>query len=100
VKEKIKEKQNAYATLSNKTLEEEKEVREARYKGAKKLAKKAVVIAKNNAYERLYQKLETEEGEKDVFKLARANEKKTRDLGNVRCIKGEDGKVLAGETKN
>jgi len=54
---------------------------------------------KNNAYERLYQKLETKEGEKDAFKLARAREKKTRDLGNVRCIKGEDGKVLVEETK-
>jgi len=47
----------------------------------------------------LYQKLETKEGVKDVFKLSRAREKKPRDLGNVRCIKGEDGKVLVEETK-
>jgi len=74
-------------------------VREATYKAAKKLAKKAVTIAKNNAYEMLYHKLETKEGEKDMFKLARASEKKTRDLGCVRCIKGEDGKVLVEETE-
>ena len=36
----------------------------------------------------------TKEGEKEVFKLARARERKTRDLGVVRCIKDEDGKVL------
>ena len=34
-----------------------------------------------------------------MFKLARARERKTRDLGCVRCIKGEDGRVLVGETE-
>jgi len=34
-----------------------------------------------------------------VFKLERAREKKTRDLGKIRCIRGEDGKVLVEETK-
>ena len=62
----------------------QREVREAMYKAAKKLVKKAVTIAKNKAHERLYKQLETKEGEKDVFKLARATEKKSRDLGNVR----------------
>jgi len=74
-------------------------VREATYKVAKKLAKKAVAIAKNGTYKRLYQKLKTKEGEKDVFKLARAREKRSRDLGCVRCIKGEDGKVLVEEVE-
>jgi len=32
-----------------------------------------------------------------MFKLSKAREKKTRDLGCVRCIKGEDGKVLVEE---
>jgi len=41
--------------------------------------------------------LETQEGKKDVFKLARDTEKKRRDLKNVRCIKGDDGKVLVEE---
>ena len=77
----------------------DKEVREAMYKAAKKLAKKAITIAKNNGYERLYQKLEAKKGKKDVFKLARAREKKSRDLRNVKCIKGEDGKVSVKATK-
>jgi len=54
VEERVKEKQNAYAGLSNCTSEEDKEVREATYKAAKKLAKKAISIAKNNACEKLY----------------------------------------------
>jgi len=49
VKEKVKEKQNAYAVLSNSTSDKEKEVRVVRYFVAKKLAKKVVTIAKNNA---------------------------------------------------
>jgi len=99
VRQKVKEKQKPYPNLSSCTSEEEKGVVEATYKVAKKLAKKAVAIAKNNAYERLYQRLETNEGEKDVFRLTRAGEKKARDLGCVRCIKDEDGKVLVEETE-
>ena len=88
VREKIKEKQKAYAAFSSCTSEEEKGAREDAYKVAKNLAKKVVAIAKNEAYKRLYQKLETKEGEKDVFKLAKAREKKTRDLGCVNVSKG------------
>jgi len=40
--------------LSNSSSDKEKEVREAKYKGVKKLAKRAITIAKNSAYERLY----------------------------------------------
>ena len=46
------------------------------------------------AYDRLYQKLEIKKGEKIVFKLARARERRTRDLSVVRCIKDENNKVL------
>jgi len=65
VREIVKEKQKAYTALSSCTSEEEKGVREATYKVIKKLAKKAIAIAKNKAYERLYQKLETK-GEKKM----------------------------------
>ena len=34
-----------------------------------------------------------------MFKLVRARERKTRDPGYVRCIKGEDGRVLVEETE-
>ena len=53
MKEKVRKKQDAYAALSNSTLGGEKEVREARYRSAKKLAKNAIAITKNNAYRRL-----------------------------------------------
>jgi len=46
------------------------------------------------AYGRLYPKLQTKKGDKEAFKLARARERITRDLGVVRCIKDENSKVL------
>jgi len=79
--------------------EEEVEFNKAHYKIAIKEANKAVAVAKNNAYERLYQKLSTKGGENEVFKLARASERRTRNLSNVRCIKGEDGRVLVEDAK-
>ena len=63
------------------------------------MAKKAITVAKNNSFDRLYQKLESKEGEKDVVKFGRAREKRTRDLENVICIQDDDGKFLAEETK-
>ena len=50
------------------------------------------------AYDRLYQKLGTKECEKEVFKLARARERKIRDFGVMRCIKDENGKVSVSYT--
>ena len=79
--------------------DEEKEISRVRYKVAKKVAKKAVAIAKSRAYDRLYQKLETKEGEKEVFKQARARERRTRDLGIMRCIRDENGKVLSDDAE-
>lgn len=41
------------------------------YKFAKRKAKKAIAVAKNIAYECLYQRLDSKEGEKKIFVLAR-----------------------------
>ena len=83
----------------NSGSDEEKETRSIRYKAAKKVAKKAVAVAKNMAFDRLYHRLGTKEGEKEVFKLARARDRKTRDLGVVSCIKDENGKVLSEDAE-
>ena len=79
----------------NNETDEEKETSRVRYKVAKNVGKKAVAVAKGMAYDRLYQKLGAKECEKEVFKLARARERKTRNLGVVRCIKDKNGKVLS-----
>ena len=74
----------------NSKTDEEKEISRGRYKAAKKVTKKVVTAAKSRAYDKLYRKLESKEGEKEVFKLARAKERRIRDLGVVRCIKDEN----------
>ena len=48
------------------------------YRITKKEAKKVVAVALNNAYERLYQRLNSKEGQNEAFKLARARERRTR----------------------
>jgi hypothetical protein len=42
-----------------------------RYKVAKKTSKQVVSEAKGRAYDDLYRRLSTKEGEKDVYKMAR-----------------------------
>jgi len=78
IKEKVKEKKEAYTAFMNSRTDEEKESSRVRYKAVKKAAKKVVAVAKSTAYDRLYQKLETKEGEKEVFKLTRARERRPK----------------------
>ena len=51
-----------------------------KYKVAKKTAKRAVSEAKGRAYEDICRRLSTKEGEKDIYRMARVRERKTRDF--------------------
>ena len=85
VKEKVKAaKQQKYKVLVGSSTAEEKEVNKEQYRMEKREAKNAMPVAKNNTYERLYQRLDSKEGEKEVYKLPRAKETHTRDLSSVR----------------
>ncbi|KAM2304509.1 hypothetical protein ACFXTH_024206 [Malus domestica] len=93
VQTKVKAKKECCKALYKDRIDENGE----RYRKAKQEAKKAVREAKLAAYDDMYKRLDTKEGELDIYKLARAREKKTRDLNQMRCIKDDDGKVLATE---
>ena len=99
VKEKVKAKKEAYVEFMRSSSEGEREQKKSGYKAAKKVARRAVAVAKSQAFDRLYHRLGTKEGEMEVFKLARARERRTRDLGVVRCIKDEEGKVLTEDAE-
>ena len=99
VKEKVNEQKEAYTAFINSAMIEEKEIGRVRYKAAKKVAKKAVAVTKSMTFDRSYHRLETKEGEREVFKLVRARKRKPRDLGVVRCIKDENGKVLSEDVE-
>ena len=44
-----------------------------------------------------YQRLSTKEGEKDIYRMARARDRKTRDFNQVKCIKDEREQLLVKE---
>ena len=49
---------------------------------------------RGRAYEDLYQRLGTKEGERDIYKMAKIRERKTRDIGQAKCIKDGAGQLL------
>ncbi|KAG2593613.1 hypothetical protein PVAP13_5NG012530 [Panicum virgatum] len=69
------------------------------YKLAKRVAKRAVSVAKGKAYDDLYQRLDTKEGEKDIYRMVRIRERKTRDINQIKCIKDETDRLLVKDEK-
>ena len=51
-------------------------------------------MAKGCAYDNLYARLETKEGEKELYKLARQRDRAGKDVQHVRVIKDENGNVM------
>jgi hypothetical protein len=65
-----------------------------RYKVAKKIAKQAVSEVRGQIYDGLYQRLGMKEGEKDIYRMAKSRERKTRDIIQVKCIKDVTERLL------
>ena len=65
-----------------------------RYKEAKKEAKRTEAVAKDRAWKELFGELETPEGEKKLFKLAKKRDKASKDLTQIKQIKDDHGVVL------
>jgi hypothetical protein len=51
-----------------------------KYKVAKKVVKRVVCVEKSITYEDLYQLLSIKKGEKDIYKMVKIHERKTRDF--------------------
>ena len=64
------------------------------YKVKKRESKKAVAIAKENAYEDLYQKLDSREGTEMIYKLAKTRTRRTKDISDSIYINDADGNIL------
>ncbi|RLN22702.1 uncharacterized protein C2845_PM07G30060 [Panicum miliaceum] len=64
------------------------------YNLAKRVAKQGVSVAKGKAYDDLYRRLVTKEGEKDIYRMARIRERKTRDIKQIKCIKDGIDRLL------
>ena len=62
-------------------------------------AKRAVAQAKARAREDMYDKLETREGEKRIFALAREREKSTKNFTHIKQVKNKEGRVLVDDNE-
>ncbi|KAK2897556.1 hypothetical protein Q8A73_013936 [Channa argus] len=66
------------------------------YREIQRKVKIEVAKAKQRAYEDLYARLDTKEGEVDLYRLARQRDRDGKDVEQVRVIKDKDGNVLTG----
>ncbi|KAK3515291.1 hypothetical protein QTP70_013489 [Hemibagrus guttatus] len=67
------------------------------YKELQHRVKREVSKAKQKAYDELYTRLDTREGEKDLYRLARQRDRDGKDVQQVRVIKDRDGRVLTSK---
>ncbi|KAK3568240.1 hypothetical protein QTP86_002002 [Hemibagrus guttatus] len=69
------------------------------YKDLQRRMKTEVSKAKQKAYDELYTRLDTREGQKDLYRLARQRDRDGKDVQQVRVIKDRDGRVLTNLEK-
>ncbi|XP_063389201.1 uncharacterized protein LOC134674986 [Cydia fagiglandana] len=78
----LKEKKNAFKEW--KSVEEgndrEKGIKRSAYLTSKKIAKKAVAIAKAKVQDKLYDFLESPQGQKDLYRIARERERRMQEI--------------------
>ncbi|KAK3506979.1 hypothetical protein QTP70_033856 [Hemibagrus guttatus] len=67
------------------------------YKELQRRVKREVSKAKQKAYDELYTRFDTREGEKDLYRLARQRDQDGKDVQQVRVIKDRDGRVFTSE---
>ena len=90
VQESIKEKKEAKKAWDKIRDENIKRI----CKEKKSKAKKAVAMAKGRVYDNLYARLESKEGEKELYRLARQRDRAGKDVQHVRVIKDKSGNVM------
>ncbi|XP_047487258.1 uncharacterized protein LOC125038065 [Penaeus chinensis] len=76
----------------------DEDLREA-YKEAKREPKIALAKAKEEAWREWYEKMETKEEERIIYKVAKQRAQSRQDVGEISVIKDKDGVLLTDENK-
>ncbi|GFS06054.1 retrovirus-related Pol polyprotein LINE-1 [Elysia marginata] len=92
VQTSIKKKKEAFKNWQRGGTDQLKEV----YKEKKKEAKRTVAKAKEEGYKEWYENLDTREGEKTIYRIAKQRAEAKRD---IKEIKDQQGEVLTGGEK-
>ena len=95
VQEMIKAKKEAKKKWETSERPEDRES----YRQANKEAKRAVATAKAQSLDELYDELETQEGQRKIFRMAKARDKATKDFTQIKQVKDEHGVVLRDQDK-
>ena len=90
----MKEKKSKYKKWYKSRGTAEEEGARAEYCEAKRVAKSVVAKAKQEERKKFGERLDTTEGRKQVFKIAKQMAKERRDVIGVNCLKKENGKVI------
>ena len=93
VQNAVKEKRLKSKKYQESRCDEDKQV----FREANKREKREVAKAKESAYKDLYDKLDSIEGQKNIYKLSKTRERRTRDLTDIAYIKDSNGTILTDE---
>jgi len=67
------------------------------YKQAKREAKIAVAKAKTDAWKEWYENLESKEGERTIYRIARQRARNRKDIGEMTAIRNQEGDIIIKE---
>ena len=95
VRQVLKQKKLAFKKWQKSKLEGDKD----EYKLKRREAKMIVAIARKQSTEELYDELETKEGKKRIYRIAKARQREREETGNIDIIKDKEGKMLFDEDK-
>ena len=95
VRQVLKQKKLAFKKWQKSKLERDMD----KYKLKKREAKKIVAMARKQGTQELYDKLKTQEGEKGIYRIAKARQRERRETRNIDIIKDKEGKMLFDEDK-
>ena len=70
------------------------------YKAAKRETKRTVAVERAKAAQELYEKLDTREGEKAIYRLAKSRDQATKDNYQGYFVKAQDGILLMNTEEN